>query len=407
MLDQIEKSRIDIENLVTQVKGELDRVSGYGFDEIREHISTYNRVVEFAAYRTAIADPALIHPGHLNDIYNRLATINSRLRSLGGDIPQDQMRDELEVGASDTQALSAEVNRMPIVDVDATPGQSLESLARRARGFEGLIAAQSQRYEQSVQDMKGKIDRVAADIQANTGRLDQAIAQFNDQETARSNEFRHRLEQKVEGVITKSESQIDEVTGRLSAITSRAEEIGAIGSAANQAENYISDAEREHRRAIFYQKVMWIAVLLGTLVTTILFTLPTNGSTLSADPTALEVTAFLIGRLSLSWLGIAAAIYFSRQSSHHRSREERSRRLANELLTFRPFLSEIPETTEDAADTNSELTKRQIIGDAAARYFAGNEHDRMNSKNEGKNTLSQEQLKPVIELVKELGKLTR
>ena len=49
-----------------------------------------------------------------------------------------------------------------------------------------------------------------------------------------------------------------------------------------------------------------------------------------------------------------------KQSGHHRSRGDESKRLANQLSTFRPFLAEIDEVERNA-----------LVKEASERYFPG------------------------------------
>ena len=57
---------------------------------------------------------------------------------------------------------------------------------------------------------------------------------------------------------------------------------------------------------------------------------------------------------------LALAGFAMRESGQHRSRETETKRLANELTTFRPFLAEL-----DEDDRN------QLVQEASLRYFPG------------------------------------
>ncbi|MBM2826825.1 MAG: hypothetical protein HW403_889, partial [Dehalococcoidia bacterium] len=119
---------------------------------------------------------------------------------------------------------------------------------------------------------------------------------------------------------------------------------------------YLNDAQNQRGQADLLRVVSF--VLGGVAAVFGYFSL----LQLQLGPDAEVVTRIYqyAARTGILVLLVSFAVYAGRESSKHRSRENESKRLANQLSTFRPFLAELDSASRD-----------DLVKGASERYFPG------------------------------------
>jgi hypothetical protein len=250
--------------------------------------------------------------------------------------------------------------------------------------FAALGKTADERAAEIVAESETKIAELRAEIGTQKGRLDQAIAQqqssFAEEQSRRLEQFSGAQEKRETAFAERTEALIAEMRPKLEALAAtaassveelsrqerRAAQIVGITAASNVAESYIKEAKEQRQQADWwrYGALAFVAILIGYAVFLALVAQP------AADSSVAEWLRYLGTKASLGGLIGAPFFYATGQSGRHRRREEEAKRLALELTSFRPFLSELPEQER----------AKEIIA-ATPRYFPGAESSP--SPNEG------------------------
>jgi len=259
---------------------------------------------------------------------------------------------------------SANVSERAVEDATKAAEERLGVLSTTAEARAAEIAADSQ----------AKIAELRAEIGTQKGRLDQAIAQqqssFAEEQSRRLEQFSDAQEKRETAFAERTEAVIEEVRGKLDALLGRAAssveqlsqeeeraaQIVAITAASSVAEAYVKVAKEQRQQADWwrYAALAFVAILIGYQVVLAVVSLP------AADQSFGGWVPYLGVKVPIGVLIGSPFFYAIAQSGRHRRREEEAERLALELTSFRPFLSELPQQERS----------KEII-DATKRYFPG------------------------------------
>jgi len=242
--------------------------------------------------------------------------------------------------------------------------------------FAALGKTADERMAEIVAESQTKIAELRAEIDKEKARLDDAIAQhqktFADAQERRLQEFSDSQEKRETAFAERTGNLIAETGTRLENLVARAQgtvnelddhearaaQIVGVAAASKVAGGYLEEAEEQKRQADRwrYGALAFVAMLIGYAVFLALVAPP------AANPSVAEWLRYLATKASLGGL-IGAPFFYARgQSARHRGREEQAKRLALELTSFRPFLSELPE----------QQRSNEIVA-ATPRYFPGAE----------------------------------
>ncbi len=276
-------------------------------------------------------------------------------------------RENLRSLASDIEGLATEV-------VNAK--QELESLAKDEEGQRQQAKSDLEvKVSESRGEIDAKVSEARGEIDAQKVRLDQAITQqqesFLANQQSRLEEFNNSQKsreatfgEKAEAALTDAKSRFDGLETRAQALVeslegqeNRARQIVGLTAATEVAGAYIKDAEVQKRNADQW-RLAALVIFLVVIAATPFAVLRDPPDT---DASASETITYVLSRIPLL-LGGGVGGYLIKESGSHRRRERDSRRMANELTTFRPFLAELQE-----GEMQTE------IREASKRYFQGAE----------------------------------
>lgn len=243
------------------------------------------------------------------------------------------------------------------------------------------IGDQIQQFQQSANRMQTQID-------ANIQRIDSAIPTFNDQfrtfqesqtqqfsesQELRQTDFEDFVEQQKQSSTDSANAlhiEGEQLIKYLSETAKNAETILGVTAASVTSEAYLNEAKEQKQQADLWRRIA-ILGLFGAATAgfaTFLWMNPAGGSSTS------QVISFQIMRTAITGAFVAVAGFAMRESGKHRSRETENKRLANELTTFRPFLSELKEDD-----------RNELVREASSRYFPGHGANGLSSASEPYN----------------------
>ena len=263
-----------------------------------------------------------------------------------------QVRDALATAAHDSQHSLDQLKQASAersAEFDATTEARSTEFASRTEALENQIQNQTQRLDQAIATIN---DQFGTSEQSRSG-------EFTESQSRRDTELGQQLASQEERFQTLAEDQAVAIR-TLDTAKETAEEILGVVAASATADAYLKDAEQQRKQADILRMVGAAAFAAAVAVGLVMFfavDLPSESSV----PRTMFVLLKPISSVA-AILGLAT--FLARESAQHRRRERESKRLANQLTTFRPFLAEIPE------DQRNELIK-----DASIRYFPGHTQD--------------------------------
>lgn len=336
--------------------------------------------------------------GHLKPLtgnVNSLLALSSQLPPLPWGEAKDVVQKSVETLRDSSDKLRSQV-RVFSTRWNTQVGEIQKKLAMASqdgeRTIESLKAAADQRIselQRSTADQTHQFEqtttRMQTQINANIQRIDSSISALNDRYiTFQENQAQQfsesqNLRQTAFDELVKKQNQQStntndalqtagqDLINYLSETAENAASILGVTAASVTSEAYLNEAKEQKNQANFWR---WIGIgsLLGTIivgVSTLLWLNPETGSSTS------RVVSFYVGRTAIVGAVVALAGFAIRESGQHRSRERENKRLANQLSTFRPFLSELDE--ED---------RNRLVQEASSRYFPGYGADGLSSSSE-------------------------
>jgi len=234
---------------------------------------------------------------------------------------------------------------------------SLERLQAEAEAGENANAEKLSALETAIATAEAnlvtRLDVYSASLEQEKQRTDALIAeyqrQFGQEETERRRQheaLRDELSVAAKEVEKQLSASADQELRRLRTIRQQAEAHAGAVAMTGTATAFGQDAARERQAADIWRFVAVGCALLAALVAGLLLVWrPFDAAS------ALSV-ASVAGRVTLALLLGGIATYAGRQSSDHRTREIRSRRLELELTAFRPFIEGLAEETKEKLRTD-------------------------------------------------------
>jgi hypothetical protein len=225
-----------------------------------------------------------------------------------------------------------------------------------------LQAELQQQIAQADEQLKAKLVSLEAALAQERQRTDALTAEYQRQfvqaEAERRQEFetvQDELNGRAADLVAEFTVASHEEIRRLTEIREQAEAHADAVANTGTATAFGKDASRERKAADLWR---YVAITLGLLAAAVagilLLWRPFETGSLSAPS--------VVGRVTVALVLGALATYAGNQSSQHRHRDIRSRRLELELTAFRPFIEGLDETT-----------KARLRTDFVERLFKGAE----------------------------------
>ena len=217
-------------------------------------------------------------------------------------------------------------------------GEASGQLSANLDDAESALQTTIQALQAQVAGEQARMTDLRATIDEQRPRLDQAIAQFQEQFSAAQSEraaetsvLRKKLEDDVALISLNLQNRATERINSIEESLTEARNLVGVIAVTGTATVYGNEANNQRTEANTWR---WMAIIVGVLAG--LF----SALTLIYAPgkSASEVTLRALGALAI--LGVAG--YAANQSSGHRSREVRARRLELTLTAFAPFIQDLP-----------------------------------------------------------------
>lgn len=377
-----------------------DRLSEAGTEAVESHA----RIRSVSRYSRSLLDrsnPDLVVLSRLANLQNQLQSVVNELDAFNS----NGNSQHLVNAANNCDNVLGQVAGLPAVVLSEDVGEIREDIAsfrKSAAGYLRGVDSEAKNLRNSLKKSGGRADELAKEIQDQKGRLDQAIAQFqqqsqdtvskqqtqateslnqqqaqfSDAQEKRANQFQDELrkatdemdkavdkagqtmdglvkrvtreaEQLIEGASDKSDdltAQLEEKLEEARRIVNVVGNVGMTGDYQRNAEAQRKAANRWRWAAsgLFVLAAAMVALLLG-------FFAPAE---LGVAPT--------IRRAVIAVVLAAPAYYAAQQSRDHRAFEQRYRSMELELASMNPYLELLPEELQQAVKT-----------ELASRYFGG------------------------------------
>ena len=386
--DSIARNNFDqLLSLLDNLEAELDEKS-----EEREYSGRIRTVVTNIKTRLLTSNTLLVGEttirqlsDHSQNLLNQLQAFQSS-SNIGHLAEGDREADHLLTVSAQmppmlegvTEGAAQEAAESFIREVSEVKGQLRnlsETISSESDRLVGLLA-QVERNSQShlsslelgiqthVSDFSQRVAEFQNQTSGHISRLDETISRINDQfsrdEDDRANDFRASQEARLtefRALVEEQQVEGQRVISYLRETSEKAQQILGITAASVVAEAYLTEARSQKTQA---DKWRWGAVVTFVVAGLLGLALLLIWPGISGDGTLTGVTEFYITRITLVAGTVGLGIYLVRESGQHRKREHTNRRLANELTTFRPFLSEI-----------GEEERNELVKQASERYFPG------------------------------------
>lgn len=372
-----------------------------GETEELEEIQGIRRVLQFVRAQLDGADPDLVSSAFLDDLRNKLNPITQELQNY----LHNSNRQHLSNAASHVDNVIRSAVMIPAIrspDDVAGLRESITSFRRSASQLLRSLEDEISKEAESVQGLRQSMSQLQQEIDAQKGRLDTAISQFQQQTSDAAGQSlqqasgaasrfleqfsaaQERRSSEFEKLLADSREQFQELTQareeELKALARTLESAGVeqrkqlderARSTLNQIEtlrdqaqqivhtvgnigmtgDYQRNAEEQRTSANRWRVAAMILFVLGVTGATLLL------GVVAKDDLSLVTT---LRRIALAVLILTPAYYAAQQSRVHREREVRYRSIELELASLDPFLALMPDDL-----------RQSIKSELAGRYFAG------------------------------------
>jgi hypothetical protein len=299
--------------------------------EVAEARERLVRALEHVEGVLKAADPELTLVGGLDGIHGQIAPLRTQINYADSeddpttylDTANQHADSMLQAAAGITPRLAAteDVERLQesATNFRQSAGQLVRHVREDAEGLEG-----------EIEKVRTTAEEVTAEIDGQKGRLDQAIAEHQEQFTAEQ----LQRQELFTAAQSAHEETAQETLKRLAGIEEKAKRhldvIGVVGMSAG----YQQVADKEEKAAN-----IWRLVAVGTAVLAIAF----NAALIAAVAGGWLDESFEWDRqgprflLTISLLALAS--YAGVESSHHRRRQNSNRQIEKELASLDPYLA--------------------------------------------------------------------
>lgn len=377
-----------------------NRLSEAGTEAVESHARTRS-VSRYSRSLLDRSNPGLVALSRLANLQNQLQSVSNELDAFNS----NGNAQHLVNAANNCDNVLGQVAGLPAVVLSEDVGEIREDIAsfrKSAAGYLRGVDSEAKNLHNSLKKSGERADELTREIQDQKGRLDQAIAQFqqqsqdtvskqqnqateilnqqqaqfSDAQEKRANQFQDELRkttdeldkavekagQTVDGLVERVTREADQLiegtSGKSDDLMAQLEEkleearrivnvvgnVGMTGDYQRNAEAQRKAADRWRWAAIglFVLAAAMVALLLG-------FFAPTE---LGVAPT--------IRRAVIALILVVPAYYAAQQSRDHRALERRYRSMELELASMNPYLELLPEELQQA-----------VKAELAARYFGG------------------------------------
>lgn len=273
-----------------------------------------------------------------------------------------------------------------VIELNSKHKAEISGQASRIKELEKIIEqhkAKESELTQAIEQHKLRLDKITSDFQTQFSTTQSQRAesftksteQFSEKFTTQSGEFKNQFESLIKDQKTTFDEHINstnqntkEYLAHLELRKSEVDNIyGAIGSA-SLAGNFKETADKEHRAA---NLLRWISLgLMGAMIIVGIITY-------CASLIHPEIDWKLFGfRLATVIVIAIPAVYAAQESSKHRERERKNRKLQIELATIDAYLALLPKPkqdeikgnltnkffgTDEAPEKNDDVTKHALF----------------------------------------------
>jgi len=342
--DQFENHAIH--TVVSQLESALQKkVAKDISDDAIEHLDRLRQAVAFIRNRIEIASPLLTPSARLDQIHKSaqgcLNEVN-QFQSNGNAGHLANASNQIDAGLNNATAIiTLEQSDSTVKAEDAVGFKSLaQEVIDSLREKAGEVASQVEKIESelkeldaSSEDQKAKLNSLRSAMES---KLQELESQFSANQTERSTQFDSQLEeiqQSADEKIASISQSADEKLSILAEKQSEAERIVNLIGNIGLTGNFKGAASREKKSADRLRMIAlgcflsMVGVVLGTLLLSV-----ENGF----DPW------LAIFRLGAGLTLIVPAAYAARESSRHRTLENKNRRAELELASIDAYLETLP-----------------------------------------------------------------
>ncbi|MTV26081.1 hypothetical protein FTX61_11775 [Nitriliruptoraceae bacterium ZYF776] len=308
---------------------------------------------ELAAALVAFADDG---PGA-----NRLTTVDqlvNRLLAELGKWPTDAALDGSVTAAAETFKRSLAGRLRPVNEAVAALRAELDEVreaeVKAADAVESRLVNVDEQVAERLAAVEAKVARVDEQLKeseqtiaSQKGRLDESIAryekQFSEAQAERSTNFKTLLtdaESRLEEAEERLTERAEGVMATLAEHRAESEKMVTLIATSGTVDAYGKEAAAQMKQADFWRWAATVLSIVAGVVAVWSVTLAAAGDIEGAQVVSRVATAVIL-------FGVAG--YAATQSSQHRRREERARRLELELTAFTPFIASLPDEKQQAA----------------------------------------------------------
>jgi len=334
-------------------------------------------------------DPNLVHIGYLDNIQNNCLTkVMSPLNSFGNDNNIAHLH-------SVNNLLDSYIPGINNISTPKSPQEiegikeSIVSFRRSAAQYLRHTEEEYKKFIEAKIEMEQGVSQVAATVEAQKGRLDIAISDFQQQffnsEESRRDKFSQAQEERInvfgqlesdwdenfKTLLESSETTLEEYIASfkekeedlrenfnkqgekylhtLEDYKNKAAQVLNIISNTSMAGGYKHVADQEQSSRKFWRSITMVAMVLLVLASIISFIYPVEGKSIWTE---------IATRISVAATFATVAGYASRQAKIHLDAERRFRKIELELTTLSPYLAEL----EDEK-------RKEILAEMVEQFF--------------------------------------
>jgi len=352
-----------------------------GNSDVIDATERVKHVIDVAIKLVSSADPTLLTPSQLDPLASTVRTLNKELTnfksnlSIGHLTNANSHADTILVLISNILTPSSSQYVESIRESVTTYKKSASQLIRR-------LEEEADTYVKQISELSNRIDESGKVVESQKGRLDTAIAEFQNQfsagedrrriqaeELTRQTKTAHataseKLESELQRMISKIQSDSQENINHLIEKRKEAANLVQIISNIGVTGNYDKSADENKKSANIWRLVAitFMFLMAGVGIWTVWYAVTEFDWKLTA------------ARMFATLVLAVPSFYAARESEKHRTSEEYNRKKELELSSIGPYL-----------ETLSDVKREEIRGTLANKFFgqndiSGEKHDLVTAK---------------------------
>lgn len=292
---------------------------------------------------------------------NRLADVDHLVDQLLAELrewPTDAALDGAVTKAAETfrRSLAArlrpvkqDVNELTQVlsELRTSQNATADLVSTRLDKVDEAASERLQSVESKIATVEAQLDEAQDTIASQKSRVDESIAryesQFSEAQAERSSNFKELLnnaEARLDEIHVDLSNRAEQVLEALAEHQAESEKMVTLIATSGTVDAYGREAKAQLKQADFWRWIATILSIVAGLVAVWSVAMAATGEVRTVQVVSRVATALVL-------FGVAG--YAATQSSQHRRREERARRLELELTAFSPFIASLPEDKQQAA----------------------------------------------------------